>query len=113
QCDTAVASPLVQLAAPHATVAAADAHRPPAAHAPVFPHGGALPQRESAAPVVTLAHVPLAPPVRAAEHALHDVLHALLQHNPSAQKPDVHWLAAVHVPPVAFLGMQAVPEQKS
>jgi len=90
QCETAVATPLLQLAAPHATVVAATAHTPPTAQTPVFPHGGWLAQRPSARPVVTAAQVPLAPPVRAAAHALHAVLHALLQQNPSAQKPDAH-----------------------
>jgi len=90
QWETGVATPLLQLAAPHATVVAASAHAPPAAHTPVFPHGGADPQRESDAPVVTDAQVPLLPPVLAAAHALHAVLHALLQQNPSAQKPDAH-----------------------
>jgi hypothetical protein len=100
QFAAAVATPPAQLAARHDTVGAATAHVPPLAHAPVFPHGGAVPQRASDNPAVTEAHVPLLPPVRAAEHALHDVLHALLQQNPSAQKPDTHSLFAAHAVPM-------------
>src|SRR5438876_697377 len=33
--------------------------------------------------------------------------HAALQHTPSAQKPEVHWLAAVQAAPIAPLGVHA------
>jgi hypothetical protein len=39
---------------------------------------------------VTLAQVPLAPPVMAAKHAVQVPVHAVSQHTPSTQKPDVH-----------------------
>jgi hypothetical protein len=113
QLAATVATPPAQLAARHDTVAAATAHAPALPHNPVFPHGGADPQRASAAPTVIAAHVPLAPPVLAAEQALHAVVHALLQQNPSTQKPAVHWLFAAHAPPVAFLGAHVPVEQKS
>ncbi len=90
QLAASVATPLAQLAARHAVVAGATAQTPPAAQAPVFPQGGALPQRLSLAPVVIAAQVPLVPPVLAAEQALHAPAHAVLQQNPSAQNPDVH-----------------------
>jgi ribonuclease E len=113
QLAAAVATPDAQLAARHEVVAGALAQAPPAAQAPVLPHGGAAVQRASVAPVVTLAQVPLAPPVLAAEQAVQAPVQAVLQQNPSTQAPVAHWLAAVQVPPVAFFGVQVVPEQKS
>jgi hypothetical protein len=37
--------------------------------------------------------------------------HAVLQHTPSTQLPLPHWLAALHVPPLVFLGTQTPPPQ--
>jgi hypothetical protein len=113
QLAAKVAMPLAQLAVRHDVVDDASAQAPPAAQAPVFPHSVPVVQRESVVPVVVAPQVPLAPPVFAAEHALHAVVQALLQQKPSAQNPDVHWLAALHEPPFAFLATQAVAEQKS
>jgi hypothetical protein len=50
------------------------------------------------------AQVPVLP---ARSHAWHVPLHATLQHTPSVQKPERHWLAAVQGVPGAFLWMQA------
>ena len=52
------------------------------------------------------AHVPLAPPVRAAEQAVHVPVQALLQQTPSTQKPEVHSRVAAQAAPFAFFATQ-------
>jgi hypothetical protein len=113
QLAAAVATPFAQLAARHEVVAGALAQAPPAAQAPVLPHGGAATQRESVVPAASAEQVPLVPPVLAAEHAVQAPVQAVLQQNPSTQLPEVHWLAAVHAVPFAAFAVQVVPEQKS
>src|SRR5204862_135997 len=46
-------------------------------------------------------------------HALHCSVQAALQHTPSTQNPDAHWLVPLQLWPPASLGTQAPPEQKS
>jgi hypothetical protein len=79
----------------------------PALHLPSVPHVDAAVATQtllgSVVPLVAAAHVPLTPPVSAAEHAWQAVLHAVLQQNPSAQKPLVHSLAAAHARPFGFV----------
>jgi hypothetical protein len=60
-------------------------------------------------PAVTLAHVPLALPVLASEHAVHVNVHAALQQKPSTQKPLRHSPASVHAAPCASLVHAAAP----
>jgi hypothetical protein len=64
--------------------------------------------------VVLGPHVPFARPVLALLQPWQDRLHAPEQQTPSVeQKPLTHWVAAVQVVPVAFLGTHVLPEQKS
>jgi hypothetical protein len=81
------------------------------AHMPVPVHGGRLP---TGAPVAG-EQVPAAPPTLQAAHWL---VHAELQHTPSTQKPEPHWMLLVHgVPrpsrPVHALPMQVSPATQS
>jgi hypothetical protein len=46
--------------------------------------------RGSVVPFEATPHVPFAPPVSAAAHAWHAAAHAVLQQNPSTQKPLTH-----------------------
>jgi hypothetical protein len=92
--------------APQDVVAGQSAHPPPL-HLPSVPHVEAavatqMP-RGSTVPSIALAHVPLAPPVRAAVHASHALVHAASQQNPSTQNPLVHWSTAVHGTPAPCL----------
>jgi len=60
--------------------------------------------------VATLAHVPLVPPVLAAEHAMQSAVHAVLQHTPSTQFFEVQSVpsaAGVQVAPSAPFVKQA------
>jgi hypothetical protein len=52
------------------------------------------------------AHVPLVPPVNAAAQAWQVPVHAVLQQNPLAQKPLLHWSVAVHDAPSAAMATQ-------
>jgi hypothetical protein len=70
-----------------------------------------LPPLLHAVPTTADAHVPLAPPVSAAEQAWQVPVHAPLQHTPSTQKPLAHWSVALHVAPFVCLGTQAIPAQ--
>ena len=100
QVAAAVAVLPVQLALRHAVVAGATWQTPPAAHRPVFPQGGVLPQRVSLRPAVTAAQVPFGCPVRALLQAVQVPVQALPQQNPSTHAPDRHCDAAVQAPPV-------------
>jgi len=62
-------------------------------------------------PVVTLPHVPLLPPVFAAEHAWHVPEHAFAQHTPSTQNVLVHSAACVHAAPTAKSAHAPAPLQ--
>src|SRR5207249_4336521 len=42
----------------------------------------------------------------------HCPVHALLQHTPSTQNPEVHWFAAPHVAPRPSFGWHTPPPQK-
>ena len=80
-------------------------------HAGVPPHQvcpHSLPGSDSDAKVV---HVPLSVDPAATAHAWHVPLHAALQHTPSAQKPELHWLAAAHAVPLVFFAVQVPPAQ--
>lgn len=46
-------------------------------------------------------------------HASQAPPHAVLQHTPSTQLPDVHWALLVQITPLASLGKQLDPEQYS
>ncbi len=66
-------------------------------------------------PAATGPQVPSAPwPFFAAEHAVHDEVHAESQHTPSTQKPVEHWSPEVHaIPPLELLELElelVVPE---
>ena len=51
-------------------------------------------------PAVMAAQVPLVPPVIAAEHAMHVLVHAKLQQKPFAQKPVPHVVPVLHAAPL-------------
>jgi hypothetical protein len=72
----------------------------------VWPHSE--PGSVSEAKVV---HVPLELPPAATVHAWQVPVHAELQHTPSAQKPEVHWLAAEQALPRIFFAVQVPPAQ--
>jgi hypothetical protein len=44
-------------------------------------------------------------------HAMHVPVQPFSQQTPSTQAPDVHWALMLHVVPLAWVGMHAVPEQ--
>jgi hypothetical protein len=96
---------------PQLVVDVASWQTPPAAQLPVNPHGGAAVHWPdgAAVPPVTLAHVPLVPPVSVAEHAMQVPVHAVLQQNPLAQRLFVHASSVVHGTPCAPLATQ-VPD---
>jgi hypothetical protein len=52
------------------------------------------------------AQVPLVVPVSANAQLWHDSEQAPLQHTLSRQVPETHWLSALQLPPVLFLGRQ-------
>jgi hypothetical protein len=54
----------------------------------------------AAASAVMAAQVPLVPPVRAAEHAMHVPVHAELQQTPFAQNPVPHVVPVLHAAPL-------------
>jgi hypothetical protein len=58
-----------------------------------------------------LPQAPEAPPVFAAEQAWQLPPHAVLQHTPSTQLPELHSLPAVHMEPLVFRGLHATPLQ--
>lgn len=58
-------------------------------------------------PRATTVHCPSAVAPVATEQASHAPLHEPLQHTPSTQKFDAHWLVVVHVAPFANRGSQA------
>jgi hypothetical protein len=91
-------------------------HTPPAAHLPSFLHVDAACAVHwplgSDAPAMTVPHVPLVPPVSAAEHAWHLPLHALLQQNPLTQLPIWHWLLVEHAVPFENFIVQTLLPQK-
>ena len=78
---------LLQVSLPHAVVAGATSHTPPAAHLPSLPQGGAAAHWPAGAvvPALIARQLPSAPPVSAAEHALHVPVHADAQHTLSTQ----------------------------
>jgi len=90
QVAAAVAIPPEQLAARQLVVVGARAQVPLPLQVPVLPQGGAATQRESAAPAVVLAQVPLAAPVLALEQAVQAPVQAVLQQNPSTQEAELH-----------------------
>ena len=57
-------------------------------------------------PEAALAQTPSVAAPAALEQTSHDPLHALLQHRPSAQKPEVHWLPLAHADPFALVNVQ-------
>src|SRR5689334_10246085 len=72
-------------------------------HAPAPLHA-AMPAHSlsGSRPAATRPQVPSAPePFFTAVHALQSVLQAVLQHTPSAQKPEVHSPFAAHAAPLA------------
>jgi hypothetical protein len=98
------------------TVAGAHFSQVPALHFPSSPQVDCAVvmqrPRGSGAPFVTLAHVPFAPPVSAAEQPWHAPVHARSQQNPSTQKPLTHWSLAVHAVPLGACATQALALQK-
>jgi len=60
-------------------------------------------------PAFTGLQEPSAPPVLAAEQAMQRAPQVLSQQTPSTQKPLVHWVPAMHVPPFACGGTQCPP----
>jgi hypothetical protein len=109
-CAAAVATPAAQLGARHWVAAPGYAHA--VVVEPLHAPPQALPSLVQAGRVPTGA--PLtglqAPP---APQASHCPVQARLQHTPSAQNPDAHWVAAPCGAPSPSLGAQAPPLQKS
>jgi hypothetical protein len=103
QSPVGVSSLPVHDAVPQLTVLAACSQVAPAAQLPVFPHGGAAVHWPvgAAVPAVMSPHVPLVPPVSAAEHAWQVPVHATLQQKPFAQKPVSHVVPVEHAVPLA------------
>jgi hypothetical protein len=89
---------------------------PPPWHLPSVPHDvagvAAQTPRGSAVPSATVAQVPFAAPVRAAEQASHELVHAVAQQTPSTQKPLAHASGALHAAPTGCFAVQIVPAQK-
>lgn len=80
------------------------------AQTPLEPHTPVVPQVLAAAvaqvscgsvPFFTEVQMPSAAPVSAELHAWQVSSHGPLQHTPSTQRPDLHWLAALHTVPSA------------
>ena len=92
-CPIAVCEPFEHDALPQ-DVPDQSAHVPVAVHVPLVPQPVVAVTWHvplgSVVPLLTLAQVPLVPPVSAAEHAWHWELHALLQQTPLTQLPLVH-----------------------
>ncbi len=91
--------PSTQLALTH-SVASAQVSPVAFLHAPAEHTWVPAHSLSGSAPVVTLAHVPLAAPVFALEHAWHVPTHALAQHTPSTQNPLPHSAFCVHTTPI-------------
>ncbi len=99
--------PLHDSARPQATVFAACVQAPAPLQVPVLPQGGLAAQPPcGSATVPTLAQVPPAPVQTWQTGQL-----ALPQQRPSTQFPLLHWLAPLHVAPLACFATQAPPLQ--
>jgi hypothetical protein len=105
QSRSSVATPPVHAAGAHTVPAAKRAQAPLPSQVPVVPQvEGALVAQVSCGsePAITGPQAPFAPcPLAAAEQAWQAPVQAASQHTPSAQKPDVHSVAAAHGEPGA------------
>ena len=102
---------------PCAGTHAAPSQKKPAPHCPSVVQPVGQPALPAAHRYGVQLGLPTAPPgveqvPGVALHTSHAPAHAELQQNPSAQKPDRHWLASVHEMPLTCLGTHAPPEQK-